>query len=705
MFPVLEKRHLNKLKTILQSNLTYILILIVVIVYSACYITIPKTSKYNIDSDYFKGQIIDIHIDGNYLSMVIKDLEKLQVNYYFKKNEEKLFFIDSFELGDYIEIFGKLKIPSKNTNFNLFNYRKYLYYEKIYYILEMESYTKIKENDSILYKIKNLIINRIKIIPKSSNYLNALILGDDRYISSEVYQKIGISHLLAISGMHIGIFTKILSLIFSKIPLLKKIKNWLIIIFLLCYMFLTGLSPSVIRAVTFFIIVMLNNVLKLNIKILNLYILTISIMVVIEPFIIFKISFLFSGIISLGLILFSSLINKRKNYFSKLFMTSFLSFLIGLPICLFYFYQINYLSIIYNLLFIPFMSLILFPLSLITFVFPFFDNITCFFINIFEYLANICSLIPSVLVFKKLNFLTYIFYMFLIFISLLSSNRKVLIIIFCIIILIHYNYNNIFKSNNFMVLDVGQGDSLLYQVNNKNILIDTGGKINYNFEGWKKRKKESNITDNIIIPMLKSSGISKLEYLVLTHGDYDHMGEAINLVENFKVEKVIFNCGEFNELEQELIKILDKKKIPYYSCIKELNIDDNKLYFLNNNDYGNENDNSSVIYTELNNHKFLFMGDAGLEVEDDLIERYKLQDIDVLKVGHHGSKTSSSKNFVNEINPKYSIISVGKNNRYGHPNKEVLNNLNDSKIYRTDIDGSIMFKIKNNKLKIETCSP
>ena len=183
------------------------------------------------------------------------------------------------------------------------------------------------------------------------------------------------------------------------------------------------------------------------------------------------------------------------------------------------------------------------------------------------------------------------------------------------------------------------------------------------------------------------------------------MGETINLVNNIKIERVIFNCGEFNDLEKDLIKVLDKKKIPHYSCIKELNIDDNKLYFLNNKNYGNENDNSSVIYTKLNNHKFLFMGDAGIEVEEDLIEKYKLQDIDVLKVGHHGSKTSSGKEFINEINPKYSIISVGKNNRYGHPNKEVLNVLEDSKIYRTDEDGSIMFKIKNNKLQIETCTP
>ena len=183
------------------------------------------------------------------------------------------------------------------------------------------------------------------------------------------------------------------------------------------------------------------------------------------------------------------------------------------------------------------------------------------------------------------------------------------------------------------------------------------------------------------------------------------MGEAINLVNNFKVEKVVFNCGRFNDLEKELIKVLDKKHIKYYSCIKELNIDNNKLYFLQTKKYDNENDNSNVIYTELNGYKFMFMGDASVTTEKGIMNKYNLPYIDVLKVGHHGSRTSSSEEFINEINPKYSIISVGKNNRYGHPNKEVLNNLEDTKIYRTDQDGSIMFKIKNDKLKIETCNP
>ena len=182
------------------------------------------------------------------------------------------------------------------------------------------------------------------------------------------------------------------------------------------------------------------------------------------------------------------------------------------------------------------------------------------------------------------------------------------------------------------------------------------------------------------------------------------MGEAINLVENFKVEKVIFNCGELNDLEKELIYVLDKKKIPYYSCIEELNIDDNKLFFINNKIYDNENHNSLVLYFEILNKKILLMGDAGVNVEKNILEEYNIKNIDILKVGHHGSKTSSNQCFIDKINPKYSIISVGWNNRYNHPNEEVIKRLENSKLYRTDKDGTIEIKI-NNKIVFQKYIP
>ena len=183
------------------------------------------------------------------------------------------------------------------------------------------------------------------------------------------------------------------------------------------------------------------------------------------------------------------------------------------------------------------------------------------------------------------------------------------------------------------------------------------------------------------------------------------MGESINLVNGFKVDKVIFNLGEYNYLELEFIKELEKKNILYYKNIEKLNIGNNILYFLSDNLYDNENDNSNVIYLNFSNIKIIFMGDAGTEVEEDILDKYDLKDIDILKVGHHGSKTSTSNKFIDKINPKYSIISVGKNNRYGHPNSEVLDILNNSSIYRTDRDGSIVFKIKNSVLEIETYVP
>lgn len=183
------------------------------------------------------------------------------------------------------------------------------------------------------------------------------------------------------------------------------------------------------------------------------------------------------------------------------------------------------------------------------------------------------------------------------------------------------------------------------------------------------------------------------------------MLEAIYIVSNFKVEKVIFNKGDYNYLEQELIDELDKRKIEYSNNVKSISLGSNNLYFLGSKLYDNENDNSSVLYGVIEGYKFLFMADASIEVENDLLNEYGIDNIDVLKVGHHGSKTSSSLYFINSIKPKYSVISVGKNNRYKHPNSDVLDNLKSSKIYRTDVNGSIVFEIKNKNLVIKEYSP
>ena len=628
-------------------------------------------SNYKEGNITLEGYIIDISYSDK-ITLTIKSKEKIRVTYY---GDIEL------KLGDYVKISGLLEKPSSNTVFNLYNYRLYLMSNKIYFNLKANNIVKIKDNTNLFYKIKNNMYERVNNL-KSGSYLKTFILGDKSDLGDikTIYQENGISHLMAISGMHVSLFASILDKILKKV----KKRHFIISIFLLFYAFLTNFTPSVIRAVVLFIFN------KFNEK--NLLIVLAFVMLLYNPYYIYNTGFLFSFIISLYLILFSHLINRFDNYFIKIFITSLICFMVSIPIMINNFYYINLTSPLINVIFVPFISIIIFPLCLLTLILPFFDNVLYLLVNILENLSIFFNYFNIEIILAKTPF--YIIILYYLLITLISMKPKYFYLLI-IILLIHTNIKY-FNSNYYLTtLDVGQGDSNLIELGTKVILIDTGGIVNSDYS----------LADNRLIPYFKSIGIKKIDYMILTHGDYDHMGEAINLVENFKVEKVIFNCGEFNDLEQELIRTLDKKKIPYYSCIKELNIDKNKLYFLQTNLYDNENDNSNVIYTELNGYKFTFMGDASITTEKEILKEYNLPDVDVLKVGHHGSKTSSGKEFINEINPKYSIISVGKNNRYGHPNKEVLDNLNDSKVYRTDQDGSIMFKIKNNKLKIETCSP
>ena len=707
----LVKPYLKRLKTILQYDLFYYVIVLLSLIFVFVSTSVIKyNSIYNISDNQFQGYIKSYYIDGNYLKLELDAKEDLTGSYYFKSLDEKNNFIENIELGFKIKLAGNLVKPTNNTIPNQFNYRKYLHNQVQFYTINIDQIIKISDNNNLFYKIKNHVCNKIDGLEKSKAYLKAFILGDNSDIPNDIkniYQNIGISHLFAVSGMHVGLLSSILLRIL-KICNVNQLPQFLIIVlFLFLYMFLTDFSPSILRASIFFILISLNKMFSFKVKIINVLLLTISIILFINPFIIYNIGFLFSSLISIYLIVFGDLIKRYNNYLSRLVMTSLIALMVSIPISIYNFFSFNCFSILYNIVLVPFVTMILFPLSIIAFIVPCLDEVLFILISIMEKVVCIFDSFATSISFAKPPLLICFGYYIVITLALyyLKQRKFGFLLLFLAILFFHYNYSFIIKKDYLLTMDVGQGDSILLQYKNKTIVVDTGGKLDFKKEEWEIRKNNKTMADSTLIPLFKSLGLKKIDYLLLTHGDYDHMGEAINLVENFKVEKVIFNCGEFNGLEQELIKVLDKKKISYYSCIKELNIDNNKMYFLNNKNYGNENDNSSVIYTELNNYKFLFMGDAGVEVEEELIKKYNLQDIDVLKVGHHGSKTSSSKNFIDAINPQYSIISVGKNNRYGHPNKEVLNVLEDTKIYRTDKDGSIIFNISHNKLEIETCTP
>ncbi len=690
---------MRRLKVILQHKYLFKVLALLVLMISLYRINfIKRESILNSDLTSFEGIVEKISIKDNRVEIYVNNKETIIGNYYYEDVEEISYFND-IKLGDRIIIYGNLKEANNNTIPNLFNYKKYLRTSGIFYLMTIDKFEKIGNNTSIIYYIKNKLIGRINNIKKSGSYVKTFVLAIneiDKDVRSS-YQYNGISHLFSISGMHITLFATFLLGIMNKISYNRYFNYFIVNLFLIFFMVLVGFTASSVRSVLMFILFSINKLFNLKIKSLDIMLIVLIVLLLINPFYLYNVSFLFSYIISTGIVMANRNIKKIKNKLVKNLYISFISFMFSLPICINYFNQVNVLSVVLNLFFIPLVSSIIFPLSIVSLFVPKIDAILYLFISIMEkcslFVSNISMLVIN---FPKVGIVLVIIYYVILVISLYKSKMYIGVIL---LIILFKNISYFDSDLRVLVFDVGQGDSILvsFPNNGGNVLIDTSGDtMNY---------ESSNNVGNKIIPYLKTVGITKIDYLVVSHGDFDHMGEAINLVNNFKVKNVVFNCGPYNDLEKELIKVLNKKKIKYYTCIKELRISGYKMYFLNTREYDNENDNSSVVYFNYEGYKFLFMGDAGIEKEQDILNKYNIGDIKVLKVGHHGSKTSSSKEFINEVNPKYSIVSVGKNNRYGHPNKEVLNNLSDSKIYRTDQDGSVVFKVKNSKLKIKTYSP
>ncbi len=669
---ILQSKHLIKIITII--------IFIITLLYTNYY---PFKSKYTKDDKEFIGIVTKYEVKEDKITIEIKAKEKLLITYKYQDKE-----FNNLSYGDKIKVKGTLITPSKNTNQNTFNYQKYLYYKKIYYLVEATSINKIANNHNYLYTIKNTLYQKINKL-KSSNYIKTLLFCDNT-LSKEIkesYRINGISHLFSVSGMHINFFVSIIYLYLNKITYNKRIKYLITNIFIITYLILFP-SSSLLRSAVMSILYSINYLLKLKIKKIDILLLTLGVSLLINPFIIYDLGYIYSYTITFFLVLSSSTL-KKKNKINKIIYISLLSFLVSIPITIYNSFEINIISILLNIILVPIISIIILPITILTYIFPILDSILYLFTNTLETISLFISKINiTKIIFPKPSLLIIVLYYIIFLLSYQNKKYFYLNIILLIIIYISPYLNSNFE---VVMFEVGEADCHLikYPYNKNTILIDTG-------------KNEYKIK-NEVIPYLKSIGIKKIDYLIITHGDEDHIGGSITLINNFQVKNVILNKGTFTDLEKELIKNLNKKKIPYQININKINLSNHTIYLLNNTKYNNENDNSIITYFTYQKYKFLYMGDASITTEDNLLENYNLNNISILKVGHHGSNTSSSKDFISQINSSISLISVGKNNIYHHPNKEVINNLSKSRIYRTDINNMVKLTINSKGiLKVTT---
>ncbi len=664
------RQHLIKLKTWLNfSFIFFFLIYFIFIIFNNYY----KTNYHYLTTDV-SGKIIEIKKKENYHQLIIKTSEKVILRDYNRK--------EGFQLGDDINCQGVIFKPSSAFVFNLFDYQKYLQSKKIYWIFQCEAIDLIKANDNLFYFLKQKIINRIDQLTYSKEYVSNFILSKNNIEkeSLESYKINGTFHLLAISGAHIAF----LVLILKKTNLSDKI----IIFILFCYLFISSFTTSLLRAVIFFSILYINKKYQLKFPPQKILIYLFIVFLIINPYYIYDIGFLFSFIISFFLITFSYLLNK-KNYLYQLLIISTIAFMASFPITIKNFYEINLLSPLINLIFVPLFTIIIYPLSLITFFIPKLDYSLSIIIKITESLSNKISDHAIMLNVAAPSLIVFLIYYILIYFSL-KKIKMIIILILFIFFQIQSINNQPYGVITF--IDVGQGDAILIEwpYRKKVVLIDTGGLYHQSHFQF--------LVGQRIIPYLKSRAIKKIDYLVLTHGHYDHIGEAITLLNSFKIEKVLLNSGNINQQEQAIIDYLEFNDSSY-SLISEKNIND--LYFINDQNISDENEDSLVLYTKINDYRLLFMGDAGHISEEKILKTYDLK-IDIIKIGHHGSRHSSSESFIKAIGPQYAIISSGLNNRFNHPHQEVIDILakNQVKYYNTSNNGSIRF-ILSPKIKVE----
>lgn len=639
---------------------------------------------------------------------------------------------DNVDFGQTILIKGKLECFDFQRNPGGFNEKLYMNTRNIDYKMFAEVLNKgkiINSFDSYIYKLhqkfKNIYENILPI--KEASILEAMLLGDKQNLDNsikDIYRKSGISHILAISGLHISIISAIITLILDSIKFNKRLSSFILLTILTLYCIFTGMSVSTTRAVIMIGIVLIGNIIYYQPDIYTSVGTAALILLIYQPLYLYDIGFQLSFGAVISIVLLSPVLDRL--YFIpkpiKLYLISTLAASLGTyPIIAYHFNTISLIGILVNILVLPLSSILVCFGIISTIIGMVWLNASKFLCGIVYYILifyeNVCTIaadLPfSEIVTGQPNIaLIFIYYLTILIIVYYyytpkqkrESFKKYFIYFQLFLILVSAII--IFKPKNLEIvyLDVGQGDSIaIHTSKNKNILIDGGGNIF-------KQLNEENTGTQIVLPYLKYKAINSLDCVFISHPDGDHIIGIIELLDYIKINQIFI--ADINN-KNDLLEILESKANKYSVPIKRLSKGDRLkidgltfeiLYPSKNIVSENYNNSSLVLYMDYNNSKFLFTGDIEKEGESEIVNNYTKLNTDILKVPHHGSKTSSTQNFIDIVKPKVAIISSSKNNYYGHPHKEVVDRYKniDSKIYNTAYDGAISIKVKSNKLIIST---
>lgn len=681
---------------------------------------------------YLKNKYLEIYKDDKSIisatAVVIKGPSEGEYNYKYTvkartgkyKNKKFIVYINKknkklLEYGDLIEIKGEYSAPEVARNYKGFDYSQYLKTLNIYGTIKVEESKIINKNQlsPILISINNIkekmIDNANRNMPKrTANLLLGILTGERDNIQEDIiesFRTANLSHILAVSGAHTSYIILGITYLISKSKTPKRIGYIITIINLLIFIIITGASYSVVRACIMAIVVIGAKICYRKENFFTSICISLIIILIQNPFAINDIGLKLSFMGTAGIVIFNKSITnffiklKIKQKIAEALSVTFSAQLMIMPITILNFNTISLTFFISNILASPllgiiiifgfisiFISSILNPISKVLFL------ILHIFLELLILVSKVTEKIPgsSILV-KTPNILFAIVYYILILffnyffvikqnptrrfhkkiikiitIKNIKNAFKVIAVVFLIMLLLTRIVRIINPTLKIYFIDVGQGDStLIVTPKNKKILIDGG-------EG----------KTNVLFQYLLDRRINKIDYIIISHFDSDHCNGLIEIIEKMRVENIVMSKqSKESEEYKKILEIIKQKNIKVSSVkaedkiIIEKNLYTKILNPAEKFEFQDLNNNAIVAKLVYKDFSMLFTGDIE-KAEENLAKKYKNElKSTILKVAHHGSKTSTSEEFLKYVEPQIALIGVGENNKFGHPNQITIEKL------------------------------
>lgn len=703
-----------------------------------------------------------------------------------------------WQRGDQAAFTGTLRLPSEARNFGGFDYRAYLRLQHIHWMISVKGAEGLhvsapagwspglvlRWNDQLRSKLGSKLD---ELFPGTQGgYMKSLLLGIREDLNADQFKQfseLGLTHLLAISGMHVAVLVGVLMWVMRRLGLTKETNLLICICLIPGYVLLTGASPSIVRAGIMGMLGLMlarRNKLKDGQQIIGAAALA---MLVWEPYYLLDVGFQLSFLVTWGLIIgvqkIALLLPAKPAWLNGMLTVSITAQLVSFPITVYYFNQLPLLSLPANLLLVPLIGSVVTPLGSVALIVGlvaqpparwlawltrWLNEISFWLIDFMNRGASSLRLIwpkPSLwwvaAIYASGSWLIYLCWKrqmvsreqqsgVMLHIEPADGIRwnklQPFLVALLLLVLLLYGYKPLAWSGHstgfVSFLDVGQGDAALIQTpEHRFVLSDGGGTVTFRKAGeeWKERRDPYEVGRKLLVPLLKQRGVARLDSVIISHEDADHIGGLQAVLEDIPVDRILFNGTiKTSEGAKKLFRTALSKGIPLIPVHEgqSFRLDrDTVMTILSpaRPDQGQpaelrteneQNDHMVVFHLRMLDSTFLFTGDIHANAEREVLEKLEKdalsitsgtgtsssspKQLDVLKVAHHGSKTSSSEEWLSLWQPKYAVISVGLNNMYKHPSGDVVKRLSEhgTSILRTDLNGEVRIRVSKDKLDVET---